>query len=134
MSSNKLLYRICLAFFSLAMLGAVINSIINYEIVVETFKNLGYPPHLIHLLGAAQVLGVMLLVLNKGQWFIEWVYAGFFLNLSLGFIAHLISDYGNGASAVFCLIPLLVTYIQYKRLESSEKIREDEKSFVWNRV
>lgn len=134
MNSNKLLYRVCLSIFSMAMLGTVLNSIINYDTVVETIMNLGYPPYLVHLLGTAQVFGIVLLIFNKGQWFIEWVYAGFFLNLTLGFIAHLVSDYGNGAVAVFCLIPLVVTYIQYKKLESTEEAQNSKKTFVWHRV
>ncbi|OQD41579.1 hypothetical protein BUL40_15345 [Croceivirga radicis] len=120
MNSNKTMYRISLGIFCLAILGAVANSIVNYSTVAETFLKLGYPSYLIEILGVAQVIGVLLLILNKGQWFIEWVYAGFFLNLILGFIAHLVSNYGNGASAVLCLIPLLVSYILYKRMEQTE--------------
>ncbi|NJB37222.1 MULTISPECIES: DoxX family protein [Flavobacteriaceae] len=132
--NNKLIYRLSLGLFCLAMLGAVANSIVNYDVVAETFVKLGYPTYLIEILGAAQVLGVVLLVFNKGQWFIEWAYAGFFLNLVLGFIAHLVSDFGNGASAVLCLIPLLVTYILYKRVEQTEEDVEEKKSLVWHRV
>ncbi len=123
MKTNKIIFRISLTIFAIAMIGAVINSIINYEEVVATFNTLGYPPYLIHILGAAQITGVVLLVLNKDQWYVEWVYAGFFMNFSLGCIAHLATESGNGASAVVCLVLLLTTYFQSKKLRSPKKTK-----------
>lgn len=121
MKTTKTIYLISLTIFSIAIVGAVINSIINYDTVIVTFQKLGYPTYLIHLLGAAQILGLIILVLNKKQWFVEWVYAGFFMNFSLGCIAHLASNHGNGASAVICLILLYVTYVQNRKVNEEIK-------------
>lgn len=121
MKSNNLIFSICLFVFSAAMIGAVVNSVINYDKVVETFQSLGYPVYLIHLLGTAQIIGVVLIVLNKNQLLLEWVYAGFFMNFTLGSIAHLATNSGNGASAVVCLILLLVTYVQAKKVRDFNK-------------
>jgi len=93
-----------------------VNSIINYETVVTTFENLGYPVYLIHLLGVAQSLGLILLLVNKDQYLVEWVYAAFFLNFILGCFAHLAVESANGASAVVCIVILLVTYVQSKKV------------------
>ena len=116
MKTSKLTYQICLGLFSIAIIGAVVNSVINYETVALTFKTLGYPLYLIHVLGLAQIVGLILIISNKNQWYVEWVYAGFFMNFTLGCIAHLIADHGNGASAVICLMLLWVTYIQSKKV------------------
>ena len=121
MKSSKITYYISLGIFSLAIVGAVVNSIINFDTVALTFKSLGYPVYLIHILGAAQILGLILIISNRGQWYVEWVYAGFFMNLTLGCIAHLISDHGNGASAVVCLMLLWITYIQSKKVREAKK-------------
>jgi len=86
MKSNNLIFNICLFIFSAAIIGAVLTSIINYDIVVETFQTLGYPVYLIHLLGAAQIIGLVLILLNKNQLLLEWVYAGFFMNFTLGIV------------------------------------------------
>ncbi len=115
MEFNKLTYRFVLGLFSIAIVGAVINSIINYDSIVITFKKLGYPIYLIHLLGFAQITGLALILLNKDNKILEWVYAGFFMNFTLGAIAHIAVKDGNGASAVVCLILLFVTYLQTKK-------------------
>ncbi len=121
MKSSKTTYYISLGIFALAIVGAVVNSIINFDTVALTFKTLGYPVYLIHVLGAAQILGLILIISNKDQWYVEWVYAGFFMNFTLGCIAHLVADHGNGASAVVCLMLLWVTYIQSKKIRETKK-------------
>lgn len=121
MKSNKIIFGISLGIFAVAILGAVLNSIINYDTVVSTFQTLGYPLYLIHLLGVAQTIGVVLIVLNKDRLLVEWVYAGFFMNFILGCIAHLATNSGNGASAVVCLVILLVTYVQAKKARAFKK-------------
>lgn len=121
MKSNKIFYNITLSIFAVAIIGAVLNSIINYDSVVVTFQTLGYPTYLIHLLGVAQIIGLALIVLNKDNLLVEWVYAGFFMNFILGCIAHLATNSGNGASAVVCLVILLVTYVQAKKARAFKK-------------
>jgi hypothetical protein len=115
MKSNKIIFGICLSIFAIAIVGSVVNSIINYDTVVLTFQSLGYPVYLIHLLGVAQILGLILIIFNKDQFLVEWVYAGFFMNFVFGCFAHLAVNSGNGASAVVCIVILLVTYVQSKK-------------------
>ncbi len=119
MKSNRIFYLLSLTVFSIAIIGAVFNSIIYYDKVVATFITLGYPAYLIHLLGVAQILGLTIIILNRKAWYVEWVYAGFFMNFSLGCIAHLASNNGNGASAVICLLLLWITYVQSKKVEET---------------
>ncbi|MBT2159824.1 DoxX family protein [Zobellia barbeyronii] len=122
MKTTQLYYRIALSLFSLAIIYAVANSFFNYEAVVTKFAELGYPSYLIFVLGAAQLLGLTTLVFSKSNWIREWAFAGFFLNFVFGIIAHLMIKDGNGASAVFCIIALYVTYVQNKRLTEQSKI------------
>jgi len=118
MNSQKIIYYISLSVFSAAVIGAILNSIFNYDAIVLVFIKLGYPLYLIQILGVAQLFGLLLIIFNKAHFTLEWAYAGFFMNYSLGAIAHLTIKDGNGASAVICLILLFITYIQ------SRKIRE----------
>lgn len=121
MKTNKIIFGISLSVFAVAIIGAVLTSILNYDTVALTFKALGYPVYLIHLLGTAQIIGLVLIVLNKDKLLLEWVYAGFFMNFILGCIAHLAVNSGNGASAVVCLVILLVTYVQAKKIRAYKK-------------
>ncbi|WP_291868298.1 DoxX family protein [Maribacter sp.] len=117
MNNPKLHYNIAITLFAAAIISVIVNSYINYDSLVLRFENLGYPIYLIHVLGVAQTLGLVILLSNKGKWLLEWAYAGFFLNFTFGIIAHLLSKDGNGATAVICLILIWVTYIQNKKLK-----------------
>ncbi|MDF4220714.1 DoxX family protein [Maribacter sp. M208] len=119
MNSQKTFYYIALGLFATAVIGSIVNSIINYDLIVETFIKLGYPVYLIHVLGVFQSIGLILIVFNKSHWALEWVYAGFFMNYFLGAMAHLAVKDGNGASAVVCIVLLFVTYIQSKKIRDS---------------
>ena len=132
MKSNKIIFSICLTIFSIVVTASIVNSIINYDTVVSTFQTLGYPVYLIHILGMAQSLGLVLIIFNKEQLLVEWVYAAFFLNFMLGCLAHLAVESGNGASAVICLVILLVTYVQSKkvRVYKTEKVSFGNPSFT----
>ncbi|MEH6761604.1 MAG: hypothetical protein V7687_10620 [Maribacter arcticus] len=119
MISQKIIYYIVIGLFTTAVLGSILNSFLNYEEVSLTFVKLGYPIYLIHLLGLFQIIGLLLIWFNKSHWSLEWVFAGFFMNYSLGAISHLVIKDGNGASAVICIILLFVTDIQSKKTRDS---------------
>ncbi|WP_419212691.1 DoxX family protein [Maribacter sp. X9] len=116
MNSQKTSYYIVLGLFSAAVIGSIINSIINYDEIALVFVKLGYPTYLIYILGLFQSIGILLILLNRPHWSLEWTYAGFFMNYFLGAIAHLAIKDGNGASAVVCIILLFVTYVQSKKM------------------
>ena len=48
MKTNKIIFGISLSVFAVAIIGAVLNSILNYDTVALTFEALGYPVYLIH--------------------------------------------------------------------------------------
>tara|TARA_R110000787_G_C13228057_1_gene426920 strand:- start:250 stop:618 length:369 start_codon:yes stop_codon:yes gene_type:complete len=108
-----------LGLFTTAVLGSILNSFLNYEEVSLTFVKLGYPIYLIHLLGLFQTIGLLLIWFNKSHWSLEWAFAGFFMNYTLGAISHLVIKDGNGASAVICIILLFITYVQSKKIRDS---------------
>lgn len=119
MNSQKSIYYIVLALFATAVIGSIINSIVNFDVVSTTFTKLGYPVYLIHILGVCQSIGLLMIFTNKFHWSLEWVYAGFFMNYTLGAIAHLAIKDGNGASAVVCIVLLFVTYIQSRKIRNT---------------
>ncbi|MBO0593163.1 DoxX family protein [Cellulophaga sp. E16_2] len=129
MKNLKTYYVISLVIFSLAMLGAVLNSIVNYDAIVLKIIKLGYPTYVLQILGAAQVIGISILIFNKTNWIREWAYAGFFMNLFFGIVAHLLAKDGNGATAVVCLIILLINYVVYKKMKGIKKQVRKQKQY-----
>ncbi|RKR15282.1 DoxX-like protein [Maribacter vaceletii] len=134
MNTTKTYYRIAITLFSIAILYAVANSFINYDAIALKFQKLGYPTYLISVIGGAQLLGLTIILLNKGKWLIEWAYAGFFMNFLFGIIAHLLAKDGNGAAAVVCLVLVWTTYIQNKKMkyhkETTTTKNKEPKSYI----
>ncbi|AIY14271.1 DoxX family protein [Cellulophaga baltica] len=128
MKNLKTYYVISLVILSLTMLGAVLNSAINYDAIVLKIIKLGYPAYLVQVIGTAQVIGISILILNRTNWIREWAYAGFFMNLVFGIIAHLLAKDGNGATAVACSILLLINYVMYKKIKEKKKNKKKLKS------
>lgn len=126
MRTNKTYYYIALFLFSVAIVGAVLNSIINFDLVVLKFSSLGYPVYLISVIGTAQILGLLIVITKPNKWLVEWAYAGFFINFIFGIIAHLLAKDGNGATAVFVFIILLVTYFFDKKVRHDRKLHKKE--------
>lgn len=124
MNTKKITYYISLGLFTIIILFSVWNYLFNFSDTLSQMEMLGYPEHLIHPLAIAQTLGIIILVLNKGGWLINWVYAGFFYNLIFAIIAHYATHEGNGAPAVICLILLCVSYVLNKQLKNQSEIKE----------
>tara|TARA_R110002050_G_scaffold223338_1_gene359125 strand:+ start:39928 stop:40341 length:414 start_codon:yes stop_codon:yes gene_type:complete len=127
MNTNKTYYLISLILFSLAIIGAVANSIINYDVEVLKFIKLGYPTYLIQVIATAQLLGLIIIITKQGKWLVEWAYAGLFMNMLFGIIAHLLARDGNGATAVLCLIIVWITYVFEKKVRYEIKVTKKEK-------
>tara|TARA_R110000868_G_scaffold145181_3_gene365227 strand:+ start:38139 stop:38552 length:414 start_codon:yes stop_codon:yes gene_type:complete len=127
MFTNKTYYLASLILFSVAIFGAILNSVLNFDLISLRFIALGYPPYLIYILGVAQSLGLVLIIFKQGKFLIEWAYAGFFMNLMFSIIAHLLSKEGNGATAVLCMILLIVNYVFYKKIKYDTRLSKAAK-------
>ncbi len=123
MESKRVSYYIFLGLFSIIILSSIYRTIFHYSEVINDFAVLGYPDHLALPLAILQAIGLMIIVSNRGGWLINWAYSGFFMNLSLAVLAHIVSWQGNGAIALLGLVLLWSTYVLNKRL----KYMRDEK-------
>lgn len=116
MKTVKIFYRLFLFLFCMMILASVWNYIFNFKETLAEFQMLGYPSHLIYPLVVVQILGLIILVSNRGKWLVEWAYAGFFMNMVFAIIAHYFTAQGNGATAVVGLILLWTAYVLNKKL------------------
>ncbi|MFK7810898.1 MAG: DoxX family protein [Maribacter sp.] len=124
MNLINIFYRITLGIFTIAIGFSIYRYVFQYEEAVLQFNELGYPEHLVGLLALAQVLGLFIIIRDKGKYLPEWAYTGFFINFICAFFAHFFSKHGNGAAAVFGMIILAALYMLNKRrkLELSNSI------------
>ena len=82
----------------------------NYEMVAETFSNLGYPTYIIYPLAIAKILGLLAIWTRKSRVLTEWAYAGFFFDFVLACAAHIAIKDGEWAASLVAIILLFVSY------------------------
>jgi uncharacterized membrane protein YphA (DoxX/SURF4 family) len=85
---RTILYWVITAFFALPTIVAGSFYIGRSELVLENLGRLGYPAHFAGVLGAAKVLGAIVLLAPRLPRLKEWAYAGFTINLVTALVAH----------------------------------------------
>jgi len=96
MKKNKIVYWSVTGFWAIAQgIPGAMNFFV--PMVAERFRHLGYPQHLRILLGFAEVLGVLAVLLPQVPHRIkEWANAGFLYLYIAAFVAHMVADDGIG--------------------------------------
>lgn len=118
MKLSKYVYWFATAVFVGWML---LNAIayIRSEKARELCIHFGFPQYFRIELSVAKLTGIFFLLLPvTGPRLKEWVYAGFFITVVSGFIAHICSGDGllNSSSALVALFLLLLSYYSYHHL------------------
>ncbi|MEX0929765.1 MAG: DoxX family protein [Balneolales bacterium] len=126
MNKLKIAYWITTAIFSAMMLFSAAMYFTNPQ-MAQTFGHLGFPDYFRIELGAAKIIGVLILLAPFTGRLKEWVYAGFTINMISGSIAH--AALGDPLPEVLTPLVLLgilsVSYIALHKLDE-----EIEPAFV----
>ena len=126
MNKLKIAYWITTGIFSAMMLFSAAMYFTNPQ-MAQTFGHLGFPDYFRIELGAAKIIGVLLLLAPFTGRLKEWVYAGFTINMVSASIAH--AALGDPISAALTPLILLgilaVSYITFQKLDE-----EIEPAFV----
>lgn len=88
----------------------------NHAEVVKNFASLGYPAYIIYPLAVAKILGLLAIWAGTSKTLKEWAYAGFFFNIALAVMAHLVSSDSKAAFAIIALVLVLGSYYSGKKL------------------
>ena len=113
---NKIIYWIATGLLSALMLMSASMYIFNYEMVSQTFVNLGFPVYIIYPLAIAKLLGVIAILSNKSKFLKEWAYAGFFFDFVLALSAHWVINDGEFVPAFVAIVLLIVSYRYDKKV------------------
>lgn len=116
MKGLKVTYWTATGILSAIMLFSVFNYIFNNELISQAFLALGYPTHIVYPLALAKVLGVIAILFIKNKTIREWAYAGFFYNILLALMAHIVVRDGLYAFSIVAMIALIVSYTTRKKL------------------
>ncbi len=117
--TRGILHLIAKGLLSLMMLGSAGMYFAQHQQVAEIFTNLGYPSYLIYPLAFAKILGVLAIWLPSiPSWLRQWAYAGFFYDLALAIMAHLMTHDGEQFPAIMGMV-LLITILMTQPKETS---------------
>lgn len=124
---NKIIYWIATGWLALGMLSTGIIQLIGVQEEADVFVHLGYPAHLMALLGVWKILGVIVILLPKFPLLKEWAYAGFVFCMSGAAISHI--AVGDPAMDLFGPSLLLVlTAVSYYFRPAGRRIVFNQKN------
>ena len=107
MKTNKIIYWASTAIIGLMMLFSAYNYFANPE-MVKGFQHLGFPDYFRIELGAAKIIGVLVLLIPQIPARLkEWAYAGF----GITFISASIAHYNSGDATSMIITPLVMQII-----------------------
>jgi hypothetical protein len=107
---QKILYWVATGFMLFVMLWSFVTYHLLHDVIAEIFIKFNYPTYLIYPLAWLKLAGVIILITNRYSDLKEWVYATYYINMILAFVAHFVAQdfYWH---AVLGLILIPVSYI-----------------------
>jgi hypothetical protein len=113
-----LLYRIITVLFAALLLMAGITEAIAHESGKEIMRHLGYPEHVLHVIGTGKILAAVALVQRRFPTVREWAYAGVTFNLVGAFVARAAA----GDSIGLILSPLIFLSVMFTSYFLGKKV------------
>jgi hypothetical protein len=119
--SIKTTYWIITGFFALFMFFAGITEAIQHESGRQIMQHLGYPAHVLLVLGVGKILAALALVQNKFKIIKEWAFAGLTFNFIGAIVARAYchDSFGLIFSPLLFMAFLFVSYFLWKKTEQT---------------
>lgn len=111
MKAKKITYYISTGLLTLVMLFSATMYLFNNGMVREVFTALGYPVYIIYPLAIAKIAGLLTIHFSPTKVLKQLAYAGFFYNLILAVVAHVMVGDGGFVPALVVLIAVITSYV-----------------------
>jgi hypothetical protein len=117
--SRRKLYWLVSSPFVLLMVYFAWGSLANVPALVQAVMQLGYPPYVLEILGIANLLGVIAIIVGKIRVLKEWAYAGITFNLIAASISHVYIEDHTGIAIVplLFLVPVVASYYLWNKYD-----------------
>ena len=117
----KIIYWTLTGLFALFMLFAGITEAIQHESGRQIMQHLGYPAHVLIVLGVGKILAAIALVQYKFKIIKEWAYAGLTFNFIGACVARAYGhdSFGLIISPLIFMTVMFVTYFLWKKTEQT---------------
>ena len=113
MKRDKIIYWVATGLIAAFMTMSAFMYFTNPE-VADGFKQIGFPPFFVTILGIAKFLGAIVLVAPVGSRLKEWAYAGFLFTFIGATWTH-IATHTPFAGPLVALAILAVSYVFWNR-------------------
>ena len=114
-------YWIVTILFSIFMLMAGITEAMQHESGLQIMQHLGYPAHVLIVLGVGKILAAVALVQNKYNIIKEWAYAGLVFNFIGACVARAsVGDsWGLVVSPLLFMAAMFISYFLWKKINQT---------------
>jgi len=90
--TQKVIYWIATGYMLFAMLWSFVTYQLLYDTINGLFNEYNYPTYLIYPLAYLKLVGALVIITNRYADLKEWVYATYYINMILAFIAHFVAQ------------------------------------------
>ena len=109
--TEKVVYWIATGYMLLLMMWSVVSYHIFHDGMASFFVAFGYPAYLVYPLAYLKLIGVVVLITNRYRNLKDWVYATYYINMALAFVAHVVAEnfFWHAALGLVC-VPISYIY------------------------
>lgn len=112
---EKSIYWVATALMFLLMLFAVVNYVIQYDVMAGFFEKFGYPAYIVYPLAALKFIAFMAIASNRYGNLKDIAYGAYFINMVAATYAHLLAG-DNPVHAYVGLIVIPISYVLSNRV------------------
>jgi hypothetical protein len=108
---EKTIYWVATGYMLLLMMWSAVTYHIFHDGMASFFVAFGYPAYLVYPLAYLKVIGVIVIITNRYNNLKDWVYATYYINMILAFVAHVVAQnfYWHAVLGLVC-VPLSYIY------------------------
>lgn len=118
---NKIIYWIATIWLALGMVSTGIVQLFQVKEDIEFILKLGYPPYFISILGAAKLLGVVVILIPGFALLKEWTYSGYFFMMAGAVVSHIVM-HSPARELLPALLLLVLTLVSWYFRPANRKI------------
>ncbi len=109
--TDKAIYWIATGYMLFLMMVSVVNYHLVHERMAGAFLSFGYPTYLVYPLAYLKLIGVIVIITNRYNNLKDWVYATYYINMILAFVAHFVAQnfFWHAALGLIC-VPISYIY------------------------
>ncbi|PZR21759.1 MAG: DoxX-like family protein [Citrobacter freundii] len=118
---NKIIYWVATIWLALGMISTGIVQLFQMKDEIEFILKLGYPSYFISILGAAKLLGVVVILIPGFTLLKEWTYSGYFFMMAGAVVSHIVT-HSPASELLPALLLLVLTLVSWYFRPANRKI------------